>query len=273
MEPTESPQPTISELQARKDLTRLEWLLLSKVADICSVSPETKAEIVTRVGDVAKFADKFDYIMVTGSSRIVSRSLLQAAGINPRKFIIVDGEANIQAYKEVDEATSNLTDDERIASLKRLITQKEIPDNRMRVCVVDDHVDSAGKANRYIRIMAQMLELEDYAFTTFSAPAFGEAAARITHISREERIKKAFDSPALAEKFHIPGSADTYNNETDEFFGNLAVVSSVLSSGHSQSHRFSDEVKLAARRGLRDALKSVYTEIQNNSLDQNHRAS
>lgn len=146
-----------------------EQYILDEARLVNSLSPEDIQKLTVLSQEVAQFANKFDFIIVSGRSRVLTKTLLEKGGVLPGKIKEFNHYLNSIAYKNEEAPYASLNDEQRVAIIKDAL-EKMLPpgqEKKPSVCVVDDRMRSGQKAQEYLQIFSKIDDIGDYAFAAF----------------------------------------------------------------------------------------------------------
>lgn len=157
---------------------------LNTIQKLNNIPSEDVTALNNAAKKVAANAQDFDFVVVSGESRDVSKKLLVANGVPESKIIEIDGTANALIYKstapgdgELDQTLKVLTsfgkagDAERVQVLKTVLESggaKLDGTKKPTILFVDDHSDTGLKAASYLQ-RANDLGLSDAKYAALVA--------------------------------------------------------------------------------------------------------
>lgn len=124
---------------------------------------------------VAGEANRADYVIVTGRSGKISRTLLEKQGINPERIIEFDDYLNGIVYKDPAQyplIPSDLTEEQRNQIIRQALIDKGVPldgSSKPTFLIVDDRVRSGGKAAEYLHRFDQIDGVGESRFAAFGS--------------------------------------------------------------------------------------------------------
>jgi hypothetical protein len=220
--------------------------------------PEVMEKIRQIVAEMAQFANQFDRIIVSGRSRLLTRTLLQLAGVDPRKFVVLGNEDNTQLYKgdtrryrtdaafddEVIEKYEAFEMDQRVNAFGRNMEENFLPEREktmssflqrvgvtsdQTVCYVDDTSTSRRKAGR---MMALLNRCRDRGLIKYFGGAVLFDEQSVLSIDGQNNIidpaemyyhpepTAVFNNPEISKRFKIPSLLSEWRkgNNPDNVF-------------------------------------------------------
>lgn len=116
--------------------------------------------LIDRVGaQVARKAQQFDYVIVSGQSRDISETILRKNGVDPDKLIKFSIQDNANVYKTVEGQTTQLSEVERNSLTRAALQRNGInlsADKKPTFLIVDDISNTGYKASVYLDRFSQI---------------------------------------------------------------------------------------------------------------------
>ena len=196
----------------------------------------------------------YDYILVSGRSRSLSRTLLLASGIDPKKIVSINAYTNASLYKT--KQTNNTTHEQRVGMFRNFLEKSgvKLPAS---ICVVDDLSRSGTKAMSYLVIMNGIRELSSFRYVTLTlSKDFEELRKRLEALYGDYFPNYFYNASNLLSAEEQLKAYQLF----DEIAYLLDVTHQEYNSGITESNKQGDEKE---KRVARDALHQLYLVIKN----------
>lgn len=154
-----------------------EKIAVEALINFAAMDSEAFAAAREAVHAVSEYARQFDYVLVTGTSGVISQMLLQATGVQAEKFIVFDAKTNYNAYKRYLRVNYKGNVQATRDGLEERGVRLDDPLHKPSICVVDERISTGFKLISYVSTLGQIEELGDFAFTAFAAPVLASEAS------------------------------------------------------------------------------------------------
>lgn len=207
------------------------------------------ASSIIKTAEIIK-ANNFDYVIFTGSSRLLLKSLFMDLDIGSSKLLDFNVDENRQVYgRHIFEPTVDEVQDKhfylkRAECMTKILQQKGVEINNAKIAVIDDHVSGGYKAREYLTIMRELGGLSDYKYI----------------------VPLANDSENLRKTIGDNLNHFLISQETDKIFSLLSLLSDALHATDGNRHKVTAELysrsgEVLFRNTVRDSIKAIRDRI------------
>lgn len=167
--------------------------VLNDVEKVLGASSELYQRISNISYELIDIIDQFDYLLVSGGSRSVSATILQACGVDQCKIIKFSRESNNDVYKE-KKWKGKVAGVERSLSLLNVLQDSQVDmEANPSICIVDDYLNTGGKAGLYLLALHRINHISNFAYATFAAPMLEDDNP--DYSAKSAKVKDVFRFP------------------------------------------------------------------------------
>ncbi len=243
----------ISDRIVTKDFAERHALDVAK--DVEKLSDQDLEDLLIDCGQVCGALGDFDYLLITGRSRGLMKSLLKKIDFSEDKVIEFDHDLNSAVYKSEDTPYEGWRFEKRLERVRSYLEGQVGDLVSLKVAVIDDLVRSGDKATGYLKVLRSLGELSDYAYAAISS-------WRDTKDIQEDLVTAGVDSSKLL----VPSMDNSAADQRKSYLklNSLSTLFSLVSDENNPEDR---DIDLEFVHQLKPIIVQVLDRIDNLIVD------